>query len=600
MAVLTRFDTVSGLTVQNLIKSNTYTETYRVQDQDANPYFLKLFILKKMPQKLINEQTGIVREIEYCQQINNRNIISCIASGSLDNSDGAYQYYITNYFNGQVLSDVLATKGAFEEGEALRIFEGILNGLHYLHTLSGGLCHNDLDTSNIILSSVDSGEPVIIDLGHLSPRCYGNTNFDTSDLNPIFHAHETNAGIFDEQGDIFSACAVLYSMLAGTPPWTVDLPAEGSYKEKFTPLIRHRKSHPVSFSNLKISKKTEYIIERGLERDTSKRFESVQALLDFLKSASEPAVDVDKSEERPKPNHRTSDSDVEQSLDSGLVIKRGGGNGFKDIAGMQPLKDYLYRQVIFVLKDRESAEKYRLLPPNGMLLYGPPGCGKTYFAEKFAEETGFNFLLIKASDLGSTYVHGTQEKISNLFKEAEKSAPIVLCFDEFDAFVPDRSAFGMQHQAGEVNEFLSQMNNCAKRGIFIVATSNRPDKIDPAVLRTGRIDKMVYVPMPDEEARREMFKLYLDKRPVSDDINVVALAKLTDGYIASDIAFIVNDASMAAAYSRALITQSLLETSIENIKPSLRLETLEQYDHIKDRMESTNRTNNIRNVVEGL
>ena len=98
MAVLTRFDTVSGLTVQNLIKSNTYTETYRVQDQDANPYFLKLFILKKMPQKLINEQTGIVREIEYCQQINNRNIISCIASGSLDNSDGVYQYYITNYF----------------------------------------------------------------------------------------------------------------------------------------------------------------------------------------------------------------------------------------------------------------------------------------------------------------------------------------------------------------------------------------------------------------------------------------------------------------------------------------------------------------------
>ena len=86
---------------------------------------------------------------------------------------------------------------------------------------------------------------------------------------------------------------------------------------------------------------------------------------------------------------------------------------------MQGLKDMLYKQVIFVLKDRELAEQYRLTPPNGMLLYGPPGCGKTFFAEKFAEETGLNFILIKASDLGSSFVHGSQSKISKLFKLEE-------------------------------------------------------------------------------------------------------------------------------------------------------------------------------------
>ena len=154
--------------------------------------------------------------------------------------------------------------------------------------------------------------------------------------------------------------------------------------------------------------------------------------------------------------------------------------------------------------------------------------------------------------------------------------------------------------SGEVNEFLSQMNNCAQRGIFIVATSNRPDKIDPAVRRTGRIDKNVYVPLPDFEARREMFSLYLKKRPVSSEINVDKLAELTEGYIASDIAYIVNDAAMSAAYARVPITEDLLMTSLSNTSPSLKKEVMETYERIRDTMEDNNRSNNIRVVVSGL
>ena len=280
----------------------------------------------------------------------------------------------------------------------------------------------------------------------------------------------------------------------------------------------------------------------------------------------------------------------DKDTEANITIQKGQGHGFQDIAGMENLKQMLQQKVIFILKDKEKAEKYKLLPPNGMLFYGPPGCGKSFFAEKFAEETGFNFILVKASDLGSIYVHGSQGKIADLFKKAEQSQPTIICFDEFDAFVPNRGAGGAEHQAGEVNEFLTQLNNCAKRGIFVIATSNRPDMIDPAVLRTGRIDKLVYVPMPDKEARQEMFRLHLDGRPC-EDINTTRLAELTDGYIASDIAYIVNDAAMGAAYSDRPISQQILEETISSIRPSISKEVLVSYETLHSKMEDTSNRN---------
>ena len=230
-----------------------------------------------------------------------------------------------------------------------------------------------------------------------------------------------------------------------------------------------------------------------------------------------------------------------------------------------------------------------------MLLYGPPGCGKSFFAEKFAEETGFNFILVKASDLGSIYIHGSQGKIADLFKKAEENAPSVLCFDEFDAFVPSRSGDLGSNQAGEVNEFLTQLNNCSKRGIFVIATSNRPDKVDPAVLRTGRIDKQVYVPMPDQTARKLMFELYLKDRPC-EGIDSDALAQKADGYVASDIAYVVNEAATIAAFNHENITQDLLFKTIDGIKPSINKDLLKEYEEMRDKMEGITRSNSLPRV----
>ena len=582
--------------VQSLIKSNLYTETYRAEDEAHTPFFLKTFVVKRMLERLMDNETGTVREIAYARQLNHRNIVSFVDSGTVEAEEGTCQYYLTNYFSGELLSERIQREGKLTEEDALGIFREVLNGLNYMHGLSPSLSHNDITPRNIMLSATTGGTPEIIDLGHVSPPCNGRTDFDTSDLDPIFSANETFAGTYDLQSDIFSATAVLYTMITGQAPWNMAFP-EGAKRARKAMLIKdYRKANPIDFSAVECSDRTRAILSHGLTLTYNERYKDVNQILADLDSDSVPQQHTNVKSEHPSSpstSERSSSNESPNKVD--FDIKQGKGNGFQDIAGMQELKDYLSQRVIFVIKDHERAAKYRLTPPNGMLLYGPPGCGKTFVAEKFAEETGFNFALIKSSDLSSSFVHGSQEKIAQLFKQAEAKAPVVLCFDEFDALVPDRSNPGSQYVTSEVNEFLTQLNNCSQRGIFVVATSNRPDKIDPAVLRTGRIDKQVYVPLPDREARREMFMIHLKGRPCGD-IDADRLADLSDGYIASDIAFVVNDAAMTAAFTDQNITQEILETAIHNTRPSLRKETLRTFDDIRCRMEGQERSNALPHI----
>ncbi len=590
MAILQNKEHIGKYMVQSLIKSNLYTETYRVEDADQRPFFLKLFVLKNMPNQLIDTQTRLVREIQYCSGINHKNLLTYVEHGTVDTEEaGECQYYVTTYLTGDILSDriVRSLNGKLAEYEALRIFKGILKGLDSIHTKSPVLCHNDLDTSNIMIADKPEADPEIIDFGHIAERCSGYVPFPTSDLNPLYHANETAQGIFDEQGDIFSACAVLYAMLTGKDPWAeAPVKAEADYKENMAILKDFRKQHPLNIDTLNLDEKTKYILRHGLELKNINRFGSIDDVLKVLD-----ATETQGQNNRSEQTRQTRSSQHEELNQVNIPVKRGGGNGFKDIAGMAELKETLRKQVIFVIQNKEIAEQYKIFPPNGILLYGPPGCGKTYFAEKFAEETGFNYMLVKASDVASSWQDGPQQKVNNMFEQAEKNAPIVLCFDEFDSVVPDRSAFLHQHSAQVVNEFLTQMNNCSKRGIFIVATSNRPDKIDPAVLRTGRLDKQIFVPLPDYEARKEMFGLYLNGRPQEGEIDYDKLSNMTDGFIASDIAYIVNDAATIAAYSRTKISAKLLEDSVHNTHPSVRPDSIKMYEEIRKKMDSTGKRN---------
>lgn len=597
MSVLNINDQIGGYWIKNLIKSNSYTETYRVEDANSRPFFLKLFKMKELPSYLLLPDTKIVKEIEYCSNLQHRNLLSFVESGSKTLEEGDIQYYITNYFNGAILSDVINRNGPMGEEDALSVFRNILNGLVYLQSQSPALCHNDLDPSNIMLSDT-TGDAIIIDLGHISTRNSGFVPFNTSDLDAFYHANETHSGIFDEQSDVFSACGILYYTLTANHPWCTELSGD-SFKEQIKYLWQYRKEHSIAIDTLNISDKLKFILKRGLALRRTERFESAKEIIDILDSELQQDTKPEKmnsiengSSERPKSKPYINPDDPNYVE---FQIKQGTGKGFEDIAGMGQLKETLKRQVIFVLQNPDIAKEYRLTTPNGMLLYGPPGCGKTFFAEKFAEEVGFKYVLVKSSDLATSLVHGGQQKIRQLFDQAEQNAPIVVCLDEFDALVPTRS--WNSHSSEEVNEFLSQMNNCSQRGIFIVATTNRPDKIDIAVKRTGRLDKMVYVPLPDEEARREMFELYLKDRPLEEDINIQELAELTDGYVASDIAYIVNDTAGLAAYTKSKISFASLQSAIKDNPPSLNAEILKEYEALRKQMDNTNRRISAENKI---
>lgn len=591
MALLTRGQHFDNHTVQCLIKENLYTETYRVENENGNPFFMKLFVTKRIPEKLINADSNEVLEIEYSQRLTHKNIVSFVGKGTIDTVEGLCPYYLTDYFSGELLIEKLHREKQIESKEALSIFRSILEGLQYMH--SNGLYHNDITPRNIMLSATTNGTPEIIDLGHTSKRCSGKVTFDTSDLEIPYCANETFAGIYDEQSDIFAVTAILFTMLVGEVPWKMEFPESMKRIRKAIVIKEKRKEEPIDFKNLEIDDNIKVILAKGLAVKFSERYRSISQILADLDSEKQLEIPESPKDDKKQGQSRGGFSrEIDSPNKVDFEIRRGGGNGFKDIAGMEELKNYLSQRVIFVIKNKDKVEKYKLSIPNGMLLYGPPGCGKTFVAEKFAEETGFNFILVKSSDLASSFVHGSQEKIAQLFKQAEQKAPIVLCFDEFDALVPDRSNPCAQYSAGEVNEFLSQLNNCSQKGIFVVGTSNRPDKIDPAVLRTGRIDKQVYVPLPDKDARKEMFMIHLQGRPYDkNSIDTDKLSELSEGFIASDIAYVVNDAAMIAAYTDQNITEELLETTLKNTHPSLRADTLQVYEEIRQKMENTERRN---------
>ena len=262
--------------------------------------------------------------------------------------------------------------------------------------------------------------------------------------------------------------------------------------------------------------------------------------------------------------------------------------GFGDVAGMEELKQMVTEGFINVLNNRECAKAYGITPPS-ILFYGPAGCGKTFFAEKIAEELGINFIKVVPDDLASTLVHGSQQKIGELFQKAEKKAPTLIFFDEFDALVPQRTSDDRSCQNGETNEFLCMLNNAAEKGIYVLAATNHPERIDRAVLRTGRIDEMIYIDMPDEKARESLFSLHLSKLPVADGIDYTRLASLTVGYNCSDITYIVKTASRKMFNESIrekdkpykVITQGLLEEAIASKSPSVTSRDLREFERIR-------------------
>ncbi|KAJ0470100.1 Cell division cycle protein 48 [Helianthus annuus] len=212
---------------------------------------------------------------------------------------------------------------------------------------------------------------------------------------------------------------------------------------------------------------------------------------------------------------------------------------WEDIGGLENVKRELQETVQYPVEHPEKFEKFGMAPSKGVLFYGPPGCGKTLLAKAIANECQANFISIKGPELLTMWFGESEANVREIFDKARGSAPCVLFFDELDSIATQRG--GSQGDAGGaadrvLNQLLTEMDGMsAKKTVFIIGATNRPDIIDPALLRPGRLDQLIYIPLPDEESRYQIFKSALRKSPISKDVDLRALARYTQGFSGADI-----------------------------------------------------------------
>jgi SpoVK/Ycf46/Vps4 family AAA+-type ATPase len=260
-------------------------------------------------------------------------------------------------------------------------------------------------------------------------------------------------------------------------------------------------------------------------------------------------------------------------------------HGFDCVAGMKKLKTLLINDVIEPLINPEKFKKFKLSIPNGILLYGPPGCGKTFIVKKLAEELDYNFIELNPSSVATNYIHGAVGNIGKVFKMAKLQAPSIIFIDEIEGLMPRREDLSSNAdiKKEEVSEFLLQLNNAGENNILVVGATNKPHMIDSAILRSGRMDKRIYISAPDYDARKELFKIYLSGIPCDKGINLDKLAEMTDKYVSSDIELIVKQsARIAVAKNKNMIDKEMLIESINKCSPSISLEEIQYYEQFGD------------------
>ena len=222
---------------------------------------------------------------------------------------------------------------------------------------------------------------------------------------------------------------------------------------------------------------------------------------------------------------------------------------WSDIGGLEEVKQDLSEAVEWPLKSPEIFKRLGIKPPKGILLYGPPGCGKTLLARAVATESEANFITIKGPEVFSKWVGESEKAIREVFRKARMAAPTVIFFDEIDSLLPRRGLgfadSGVTQRV--ISQLLTEMDGIVTlEDIVVIAATNRPDIVDPAVLRPGRFDRLIYVPQPDEKSRLEIFNIYTKNMPLTKDVDVAHLAIVTKNYSGADIEALCREAAMYA------------------------------------------------------
>lgn len=555
-------------TVRFFIGGDDLCEKYRVIGNDGRTYLLKIYNSAQISRGSF--ENGKLLQVGMLSSVELEGTLRLVESGDFSKGVTQYNYLVFDFVSGESLQEKFNREGVLMEHHVVSIALRLLNILKGLHSSATPIIHNNINLSSITLDYTSSSRDAI--LGGFDLARYINSPRDSLDVEKLdfsYSAPELLNGVFTPKSDLFSVGAVMYKLLFGLPPWHIESQKFGyTPKKHIDALDKARKKalhfgHPGVTST--ISEQIKNVIAKALSINPAERFPDCEEFIESLKGK------VVLNEK--------------QNTISGKPHVVPEGEGFSAIAGMQDLKNLLYEEVIRAFSERELFEKYGVTIPNGMLLYGPPGCGKTFIAEKLAEEVGFNFLQLKPSDMKSKYINESEEKISAIFKSAEEKAPSIVFIDEFDAIAPSREGDLHAMYSNVVNELLTHMSSCAEKGVFLIVATNRPDMIDPAIMRTGRLDKIIYVPPPDDKARQELFDIYLKDRPVGFNLDVKKLSELANGYMASDIKYIIDQSSREALKVRSKITQDLLESTLLEERPSVSERELLRYENLRNTIE---------------
>ncbi|MBE8539142.1 CDC48 family AAA ATPase [Geoglobus acetivorans] len=270
---------------------------------------------------------------------------------------------------------------------------------------------------------------------------------------------------------------------------------------------------------------------------------------------------------------------------------------WNDIGGLEKAKQELREAVEWPMKYPELFITAGIKPPRGILLYGPPGTGKTLLAKAVANESNANFISVKGPELLSKWVGESEKHVREMFRKARQVAPCVIFFDEIDSLAPRRGGTGDSHVTERVvSQLLTELDGLEElKDVVVIAATNRPDMIDPALLRPGRIERHIYIPPPDKEARKEIFRVHTRDMPLSDDVSFDKLAEMTEGYSGADIEAVCREAGLTAirevvqkyseeeikeAVKQLKVTMDHFRKAIEKVKPSLTEDDLERYEKI--------------------
>ena len=259
---------------------------------------------------------------------------------------------------------------------------------------------------------------------------------------------------------------------------------------------------------------------------------------------------------------------------------------WSDLGGLGSLKQELIEAIEWPLKRPEKFRQMGIRPPKGILLYGPPGTGKTMIAQAVANETAANFISVRGHQMLSKWMGESEKAIREIFRKARQVSPAIIFFDELDSIAPMRGTDEGSHAMERVvNQLLSELDGLeALKDVVVIAATNRPDILDPALLRSGRFDRMLLVGPPDKLGRHEILKIQAAEMPKAEDVNLEELAELTEGYVGSDLTTLCREAAMLALREEGeKVEMNHFREALRKVRPSVEESMVSYYERISER-----------------